>query len=138
GGLRGHKLDLLYGIGSVLYIALSAVLIMVIYRATVEGWLAPVLPAPGAAGLAWAAGALVVVSAGGALVSDLRGAPRAAGGLRRPRLAASRADQSGPGTDDQRSHHSCQPSDRAGGQHRVSCRWANAHHPGRPAGFVAP
>src|SRR5262249_38264653 len=44
GGLRGHKLDLLYGIGSVLYIALSAVLIMVIYRATVEGWLAQVLP----------------------------------------------------------------------------------------------
>jgi len=74
GGLRGHTLDLLYGVGSVLYVVLMGVLTVVIYRVTLQHWLAQVLPAPVAAGLVWIAAALVVLSAGGALLGELRAA----------------------------------------------------------------
>jgi hypothetical protein len=56
------------------------VLTVVLYRATLEGWVARVLPAPVAAGLVWVAALLVVVSAGGALVGELRATRPASGG----------------------------------------------------------
>lgn len=79
GGLRGHTVDLLYGVGAVLYVGLAGVLTVVIYRATVEGWLTRILPAQVAAGLVWVLAVLVVLSAGGALVSELRAARPAHG-----------------------------------------------------------
>ena len=40
GGLKGHRLELLYGLSSMLYIAFSAVLTVILYRLVVQGWLA--------------------------------------------------------------------------------------------------
>lgn len=75
GGLRGHAFDLCYGLGSVLYILTMLVVVVLVYRYTLQAWMASVLPAWAASGLAWLAALLVVAGAGSALVSDLR-APR--------------------------------------------------------------
>jgi putative peptide zinc metalloprotease protein len=75
GGLRGHAFDLAYGIGSVLYVVLMVVVVAVVYRHTLQGWIASVLPVWAARGLAWLAALAVVAGAGSALVTDLR-APR--------------------------------------------------------------
>jgi putative peptide zinc metalloprotease protein len=74
GRLKGHRLELLYGLASLLYVAFSAVLTVVIYRLVVQGWMEGILPQVLAAGLAWAlAGAVVVLAAVGVL-GELRGA----------------------------------------------------------------
>lgn len=72
--LKGHRLELLYGLGSVLYIGFMAVLTVVLYRLTVQDWLAGALSEGVAAGAAWflAAGVVLLVSAG--VLSELRGA----------------------------------------------------------------
>jgi putative peptide zinc metalloprotease protein len=72
-GLRGHYTELVYGIASLLYIAFMAYAVTLLYRLTLESWVATVLPAPVAAGLAWAAAALVVGAVGLSVVGDLRG-----------------------------------------------------------------
>jgi putative peptide zinc metalloprotease protein len=74
GRLKGHRLELLYGLASLLYVAFSAVLTVVIYRLVVQGWMEGIMPQVLAAGLAWAlAGAVVVLAAVGVL-GELRGA----------------------------------------------------------------
>jgi putative peptide zinc metalloprotease protein len=74
GRIKGHRLELLYGLASLLYVAFSAVLTVVIYRLVVQGWMEGILPQVLAAGLAWAlAGAVVVLAAVGVL-GELRGA----------------------------------------------------------------
>jgi putative peptide zinc metalloprotease protein len=74
--LRGRRLEVLYGLASVLYIVLSAVLVVVLYRLIVQGWLAQLVPEAVAAGLAWVLAALVVVLATVGVLGELRGARR--------------------------------------------------------------
>jgi hypothetical protein len=63
-GLHGHRLEVLYGAGSLLYVAGMAVQTVIGYRLLVETWLARVAPAWVAAGLAWVlAGTVIVLSA---------------------------------------------------------------------------
>lgn len=71
-GFKGHMLELTYGVASVLYIASMAVITVAIYRYTLEGWIARVLPVWVAAGLAWLAALIVVLAAGSLLYSELR------------------------------------------------------------------
>jgi hypothetical protein len=58
----------------VLYVALMAVLTVVIYRLVVQGWMEGILPQVLAAGLAWALAAAVVVLAAVSVLGELRGA----------------------------------------------------------------
>ena len=74
GGLKGHRLELFYGLASVLYIALMAVLTVVLYRLIVQGWIEGILPEVLAAGLAWALAAAVVVLAAVSVLGELRDA----------------------------------------------------------------
>jgi hypothetical protein len=69
---------LVYGTASLLYIGFMAYAVMVLYRLTLESWVATVLPAPVAAGLAWAAAAVVVGAVGLSVAADLRGTRRPA------------------------------------------------------------
>lgn len=71
--LRGHRLELLYGLSSVLYVAFSAALVVALYRLTVQGWLSGVLPGAAASALAWALAALVVALAVAGVLGQLRG-----------------------------------------------------------------
>ena len=73
GLLRGHRLELLYGLASVLYVAFSAVLTIVLYRLLPQDWLAGILPAAVAAGLAWVLAAAVVALAALDVLGELRG-----------------------------------------------------------------
>ena len=74
GGLKGHRLELFYGLASVLYAALMAVLTVVLYRLVVQGWMEGIMPQILAAGLAWALAAAVVVLAAVSVLGELRGA----------------------------------------------------------------
>ncbi len=73
GGLRGRRLELLYGLGSLLYIALMGVLTVVLYRLIVQDWLAGILPGAVASGMAWVLAAAVVVLASFGVLGELRG-----------------------------------------------------------------
>jgi putative peptide zinc metalloprotease protein len=77
-GLRGHYTELVYGTASLLYIGFMAYAVTLLYRLTLESWVATVLPAPVAAGLAWAAAAVVVGAVGLSVAGDLRGMRRPA------------------------------------------------------------
>jgi putative peptide zinc metalloprotease protein len=74
GGLKGHRLELFYGLASVLYVALMAVLTLVLYRLVVQGWMEGILPEVVAAALAWVLAAAVVVLAAVSVLGELRGA----------------------------------------------------------------
>jgi putative peptide zinc metalloprotease protein len=74
GRLKGHRLELFYGLDSVLYVAFSAVLTVVIYRLVVQGWMEGILPQVLATGLAWALAAAVVVLAVVGVLGELRDA----------------------------------------------------------------
>jgi putative peptide zinc metalloprotease protein len=74
GGLKGHRLELFYGLASVLYVALMAVLTVVLYRLVVQGWMEGILPNVLAAGLAWVLAAAVVVLAAVSVLGEFRGA----------------------------------------------------------------
>jgi putative peptide zinc metalloprotease protein len=74
GGLQGHRVELFYGLASVLYVALMAVLTVVIYRLVVQGWIEGILPGVLAAGLAWVLAAAVVVLAMLSVLGELRDA----------------------------------------------------------------
>jgi putative peptide zinc metalloprotease protein len=78
--LRGHSMELLYGLGAVLYIVLMAALTVILYRVVVQGWLESVLSGPAAAALAWVLAAAVVVLAIAGMVAELRGGRRPAPG----------------------------------------------------------
>lgn len=71
--LKGHGLELIYGLGSVLYIALMGVLTVVLYRLIVEGWLAGLLGEGVASGMAWALAFAVVILASAGVLGELRG-----------------------------------------------------------------
>jgi hypothetical protein len=72
--------ELLYGLSSVLYVALSAVLMVVLYRLTVQGWLTQIFPEVIAQGLAWVLAATVVLLAIAGMVGQLRGVRTPAAG----------------------------------------------------------
>ena len=72
--LEGHRLELFYGLASVLYVALMAVLTVVLYRLVVQGWMEGILPNVLAAGLAWVLAAAVMVLAAVSVLGELRGA----------------------------------------------------------------
>jgi len=74
GGLKGHRLELFYGLASVLYIAFSAALTVMLYRLVVQGWMEGILPHVLAAGLAWVLAVAVVVLAAVSVLGELRGA----------------------------------------------------------------
>jgi putative peptide zinc metalloprotease protein len=78
--LRGHRLELLYGLGSVLYIASEAALTVVLYRLILQGWLSGLLGYTVAAALAWVLAAAVVALAVLGMLGELRGARRPAPG----------------------------------------------------------
>jgi putative peptide zinc metalloprotease protein len=80
GGLKGHRLELLYGLASVLFIAFSAALTVVLYRLILQDWLSGLLNGTVAAGVAWALAAAVVVLAVAGVAGELRGARRPAPG----------------------------------------------------------
>jgi hypothetical protein len=58
----------------VLYVAFSAVLMVVIYRLVVQGWMEGILPDVLAAGFAWALAAAIVVLAAVSVLGELRDA----------------------------------------------------------------
>jgi hypothetical protein len=68
-----ERLELLYGLSSVLYVAFSAALVVALYRLTVQGWLSGVLPGAAASALAWALAALVVALAVAGVMGQMRG-----------------------------------------------------------------
>jgi putative peptide zinc metalloprotease protein len=74
GGIKGHRLELFYGLASVLYVALMAVLMVVLYRLVVQGWIEGILPDVLAAGLAWVLAGAVVVLAAFSVLGELRAA----------------------------------------------------------------
>lgn len=78
--LRGHSLDLLYGLGSVLYIVVEATLTVVLYRLILQDWLAGLLTEAVAVGFAWVLAAAVVVLAVAGMLGELRGRRRPAPG----------------------------------------------------------
>ena len=78
--LRGHRLELLYGLSSVLYIAVEIVLTLVLYRLILQDWLSGLLTASVAAALVWVLAAGVVVLAVVGMLGELRGVRRPAPG----------------------------------------------------------
>jgi putative peptide zinc metalloprotease protein len=72
GVLRSHALELLFGLGAVLYILVMAAFVVLIYRLTVQQWLAHVLPVGVAAALAWVLALLIAGLSGLTLAGELR------------------------------------------------------------------
>jgi putative peptide zinc metalloprotease protein len=70
--LRRHRVEFLYGVGSVLYIAVAAFAMLVLYRLALRGWIESILPASAAATLAWVFVVLVSVLSTLGLIADLR------------------------------------------------------------------
>ena len=59
-----HRVEVLYGLGSILYVVAMALLTMLVYRVALQEWVTRFMPSVVAAGLVWvAAGALVLLSA---------------------------------------------------------------------------
>jgi len=73
-GVRGHWVELLYGIAALLYVALMAVLTVVFYRLILQDWMTRVLPEVVTSGIAWALAAVVVVLATASVIGELRAA----------------------------------------------------------------
>ncbi len=71
--LRAHLLELLYGLGTLVYIAVMIVVTIAIYRLTVERWLAHVVPPVVASGLAWLLALAVAVLCTLGVIGELRG-----------------------------------------------------------------
>ena len=74
--LARHRVEFLYGVGSVLYVVTAAVVMVVLYRLLLQGWIETVLPTSLAVGLAWVLALLVSLLAALGLIADLR-RPRA-------------------------------------------------------------
>jgi putative peptide zinc metalloprotease protein len=76
-GLRGRavqrrRVELVYSLGSVLYIAATVVLVLVLYRVTVRGFVDSIVPSSVAAALAWVFAASVAGLAILATAAELR------------------------------------------------------------------
>ncbi|HEY3067420.1 MAG TPA: cyclic nucleotide-binding domain-containing protein [Methylomirabilota bacterium] len=78
-GLHGHRLEVLYGFATLLYVGVLVALTVVLYRLLLEDWLSARISPWAAAGLVWALAAAVVAVVAAAVVSDLRGV-----GMRHP------------------------------------------------------
>jgi hypothetical protein len=72
-GLRGHGLDLVFGIASLAYILLMGALTLVCCRLFLQGTMARMMPSALAAGLAWALGVGVVALSLLSVAGELRG-----------------------------------------------------------------
>jgi hypothetical protein len=70
--LRRHRTDLLYGIGSALYVLAAAIAMLVLYRLILQGWINTVLPGSVATALAWVFALGVSLLAMSGLIADLR------------------------------------------------------------------
>jgi putative peptide zinc metalloprotease protein len=81
--LRAHLLELLYGLGTLVYIAVMIGVTIVIYRLTVERWLAHVIPHVVASGLAWLLALAVAVLCTLGVIGELRGSHGSHGQARR-------------------------------------------------------
>jgi len=81
--LRAHLLELLYGLGTLVYIAVMIGVTIVIYRLTVERWLAHVIPHVVASGLAWLLALAVAVLCTLGVIGELRGSHDRHGHARR-------------------------------------------------------
>ena len=74
--LSGHGFEAAYAVASILYLIGSAALVVVLYRAVLEGWVARWLPTAVAAALGWlVAGTFVLFMLAG-IIGDLRAAGR--------------------------------------------------------------
>jgi putative peptide zinc metalloprotease protein len=67
-----HRVEFTYSIASLLYIVVSAVVLVVVYRLTVRGLVASVVPADVASALAWVLAAMVTVLAALGSLAELR------------------------------------------------------------------
>jgi CRP-like cAMP-binding protein len=74
--VRGHSLEALYAVASILYVIGAAVVVVLVYRAVVEHWVAGFLPAGLASSLAWAFGGLVVLLNIAGVAGDLQAAAK--------------------------------------------------------------
>jgi putative peptide zinc metalloprotease protein len=74
--LRGHWLDLAYGLAAVAYVALAVALMTISYRLLVQDWLTLVLPASVASVLTWGLAGGLIVLYGLAIASELWGQRR--------------------------------------------------------------
>jgi putative peptide zinc metalloprotease protein len=70
--LARHKLELLYGVGSLLYVIVAGVLALGISRLILQTWLDAVMPSLEAEIIAWILASMVVVLSGAAVVGELR------------------------------------------------------------------
>jgi putative peptide zinc metalloprotease protein len=74
--LRAHRLELLYGVGAVLYVLVSAVLLLAVVRSVIGGWLAHVMPSTAATAVAWLLTGTLVALTLATLLGELRTARR--------------------------------------------------------------
>ncbi|HLJ54507.1 MAG TPA: cyclic nucleotide-binding domain-containing protein [Chthonomonadaceae bacterium] len=72
--LRGHAFDVLYGLGSVAYIAIMAVATLLIYRGVLNSWISRLVSPVVAGGLAWVLVAAIVSFSVLSVIGDLRSA----------------------------------------------------------------
>ncbi|MDQ4076713.1 MAG: cyclic nucleotide-binding domain-containing protein [Chloroflexota bacterium] len=71
--LRCHWVEVLYGSASLLYVVLIAILTVIAYRVLLQDWMARLLPAPLAIGLAWVLAVAAVILYAVVMISELRG-----------------------------------------------------------------
>jgi putative peptide zinc metalloprotease protein len=76
--LGAHKLELLYGVGAVVYVVFSAFLLLVVFRPVVAGWFGHITPSMVAAAIAWCLTGTLVALTLLTLVGDLRTSRRLA------------------------------------------------------------
>jgi len=77
GGLKGHGVELLYGMGSLLYVSLMAGLTLIFYRLFLQDWLGRFLPGPIAVYLTWFLAMIVVILSTVGVIGELRGMSQA-------------------------------------------------------------
>lgn len=71
-----HRLELAFGLASIVYVIGSALLLFDVYRTVIQGWLGAIVPFAIAAGAAWAITGTLVVLTIITLIGDLREARR--------------------------------------------------------------
>jgi putative peptide zinc metalloprotease protein len=80
GVLRGHRLELLYALASLLFFVVMIGLTLIGNRALLQGWLAHTIPQTLAASVGWVLVLLFVGLASAGIAADLRGERETAGG----------------------------------------------------------
>lgn len=73
GGFKGHGVEVLYGMGSLLYVSLMAGLTLIFCRLFLQDWLGRFLPGPIPAYIAWFLPLVVAVLSTAGVVGELRG-----------------------------------------------------------------